>query len=626
MSDTDKPGDVNTGSTFARGISDELGSVRVGPATPITRTVIEQAGPGRADLIDGDRLVWEAEAFPSFARSDDYRLARQIMGTPEREPWARNGSTPDAVLAEVRCGHSNGKGGRCGLRLTPIQVKGKIFYLSTRCTEREPRHRSQTTGIIEDVVIRMATDEYQSATMESAIRSVRTRTASMQLKVETLQRELASATDRCNAASDKVLAAEHAEDAAEANHWKEQVVRYRQQRAIARQAIDEAQLILMDAQTPRQLEQRLAIVNSIATRLPELLQHATGNKARLRELLGVLVRDVSVLHVAQHILLVEATFPNGSSTRQLVLTRRLVSSQPERAAALAGVKNGRAPEILARELTAGQNRGSESKIISEKSVFTLALLGQYFESIQPRTTSGETLGAIAERVRSDLDTVRRSVFSGVLGPACVQPDGALLISPTERELESGFPEYARRRSEERAGWQSGDAVSRPVLEKYFGIPAGATEYRQRADPSLRTVDLTGRSYYRLSGFGFPLDSERPDIARDMGRSTYASTDIAAAVLAAGYSEAETGNFYPKADLIGILRRKGCRAGYSAVRDARISGTLLSIPCRIGSIIGRGGRRLSYLVWCPKSVTDDPIEENVRGWLRGKCSPSTPARR
>lgn len=625
MSASERPNGLPIGITndtggpqaIPAGLTTNLEGIRVGPATPITANLLHRIRPTRATVVDSDRLVWESEAFPSFARSDDFYMAQQIISTPERTAWPRQPGKPDALLPEVRCGDSNGKGGRCGRRLTPVRAKDQLLYSSPRCAQRAPRHRAGVSSLIEDVVVQIVKEAYAEEALESAIRSVRTRTLALQTRVESLRQEFSSIAERCNAASDKILMAEHAGDVAEADHWKEQAIRYRSQREVTRHALDETQHMLLDAQTPKRLTNRLEIVRSVATRLPELLNHAKMNRPRLREMLAILVRDVCVRHVAPYLTVVEVTFPNGGATQRLVVTRLLVNSQPERAIARARLSSGVAPDIIAQELTAGQGRGRESTLVSTKHVFTLALLSRYFEQVQPRK-GGVPVEEIAQRVGEDLDTIRRVVLRGALGPAHVSDDGSIAIAPTEEELEIEFPPYALARTEERSGWQRGDAVPPYLLKRHFQFREGQIDHRKKADPSASTTDLAGRSYFRLSAFGISPDSPRPALKRFVGKCEYDPVQITAAVVAAGYDASEGDNFYPKASLIEALRRAGSRTGFSALRKADIKGTVPHISCNIRPTAGRA-KALKVLVWCPKIVRDEPTDENIRTWLRGNWS-------
>lgn len=611
---------------FPAGVTRGLSSVSTGPVTPITPAVVNRVHPTRAATIDPERMVWEPEAFPAFARSDDYQMARQILGSAARR-W-RDPKQPapprDPLLKEVRCGEpAESHDGRCAVRLTPCWINGAWVYSSPSCWQRKPGHRNTVPArFLEAAVVRMTAAAYKSHRLEAAVRSVRARTEAMHAHVLQLTEAWTTATDLCNAASDRVLEAELASDSDARDHWNEQTIRHRVERQAARERLDAAQQELTEAQTPRELERRLGTLRTIGGRIPELLTTAASDRTRLRELLGILVRDVSVRAVGVYLALVEVTFPNGSSARELITVQRIISSQPERAIALARTRAGVAPETIAEELNAGQTRREGRVILTPKLTRTLALVGKYFETETPRTTAGATADAIAQRVGSDFEAVWFALIAGTLGPATVDEAGIVRVAPTEQELEEAFPAYALRQTELRADWAPGEAVLRPVLEKHFGITEMAAAWRRRVDPTSSATDLTGRNYYRLSAFGFTPGEAQDVLSRYIDRPRIDPAAIADAVVAAGYQRESARDFQPARTIFETVRGAGIAVGPSALRKARQSGTLLQIPCRIPLATGHG-KPVTVLVWCPRAVCEHPTKEGIRAWLKGELTPPSP---
>jgi hypothetical protein len=263
----------------------------------------------------------------------------------------------------------------------------------------------------------------------------------------------------------------------------------------------------------------------LATDLPKLVSRVREHPRFARRLVRECLRAVHVSTPGKYIYRVELEFPTGQRVARWLMTAPVPSTQATRVyCSLCLSENNRA-EHVATEI-ASHVGGQFAERWSARRVRGAALMHELFETGEPRNGTHEGVTALAARIGESSRVVLGAAIRGELGPArrtaTSESDQELALAPSEHELHSAFPEYARRSTASARNWPLRDTVRLADAARLSWQSSAAICERARSLGGRSGIarDLAGRSYVRFSLVRVPEISDaatatlavRPDLA------------------------------------------------------------------------------------------------------------------
>ena len=588
--------------------------------TPLGR---RDRDPHRHGVADPRALVWKMDAFPSFAPSSSYELMRRLLSQGTRRGARRARAPLDPKLPAMRCGWLDASHHRCGITVRARRRAGTTYeYRSTHCLESLEPHAARFAPVVEGPILSAIATAYRAVPLEE-----------LGHLVEGLEREkirqLTGLQDKLADVEQRIRLMVHA-NLETRDRLREALLLTMEhdlsEREALRAALMEAREAQMSTGDPVLRRRVLNALRSLAGRVEHLFVLAAPVPGATRRLVRLLTTTIALRRIAPKLALAEITFPHGVTTELLILTGPVWTTQPQRLWAYTQRRCGRERTAIARELAAGRLKIVGSREFTPDEVDSVALLHKYFEEVPTIDAGqGETIRALAHHTGAGERELWHRVMQGVLGPARVDGDGALVVAPDESCLEKAFPDYARQQTARRAGWACEDtraAEQQPVLST---SQTRVIERLIRQRTPIVAYDLVGRRYLNwptvaqeMERAGVPVTQSSRQEAQDRA--------FANAVLAAGFPATWIPHFHSARDLVEHFRKQTPTLRGPLMQRSATDRRLLIIPCRAPRL-SRHGRATHQLIYCPPEVFSSVDVSVVRSWMRGEYPiPESPGTR
>jgi hypothetical protein len=578
--------------------------------TPLGR---RDRDPHRQGVADPRALVWKMDAFPSFAPSSSYELMRRLLSQGSRRGARRARAPLDPKLPAMRCGWMDASHHRCGITVRARRRAGTTYeYRSTHCIESLEPHAARFSPVVEGPILSAIATAYRAVPLEE-----------LGHLVEGLEREkmrqLAGLQDRLADVEQRIRRMVHA-NLETRDRLREALVLTMEhdlsERDALRAALMEARETQRSTGDPVLRRRVLNALRSLAGRVQQLFALAAPVPGATRRLVRLLTTTIALRRIAPKLTLAEITFPHGVTTELLILTGPVWTTQPQRLWAYTQRQRGRERKAIARELAAGRLKSIGSREFTPDEVDSVALLHKYFEEVPALVSGpGETISALAHRTGAEERELWHRVMQGVLGPARLDADGALVVAPGEACLEQVFMEYARQQTARRAGWAYDDTRAFEQQPLLSTKQASVLKQMLRRQAAAATYDLVGRRYvnwqrvtHEMERAGMPLTQSSRQEAQNRA--------FADAVLAAGFPAAWIPCFHSARDLVEHFRKQTQTLRGAMMLRSASERRLLVIPCRAPRL-SQHGRSTHQLIYCPPEVFSSVDASVVRSWMRGE---------
>ena len=578
--------------------------------TPLGR---RDRDPHRQGVADPRALVWKMDAFPSFAPSSSYELMRRLLSQGSRRGARRARAPLDPKLPAMRCGWMDASYHRCGITVRARRRAGTTYeYRSTHCIESLEPHAARFSPVVEGPILSAIATAYRAVPLEE-----------LGHLVEGLEREkmrqLAGLQDRLADVEQRIRRMVHA-NLETRDRLREALVLTMEhdlsERDALRAALMEARETQRSTGDPVLRRRVLNALRSLAGRVAQLFVLAAPVPGATRRLVRLLTTTIALRRIAPKLALAEITFPHGVTTELLILTGPVWTTQPQRLWAYTQRQRGRERKAIARELAAGRLKSIGSREFSPDEVDSVALLHKYFEEV-PAIVSGqgETISALAHRTGAEERELWHRVMQGVLGPARLDADGALVVAPGEACLEQVFMEYARQQTARRAGWAYDDTRAFEQQPLLSTKQASVLKQMLRRQAAAATYDLVGRRYLNWQRVTHEMDRAGVPLTQS-SRQEAQNRAFADAVLVAGFPAAWIPCFHSARDLVEHFRKQTQTLRGAMMLRSASERRLLVIPCRAPRL-SQHGRSTHQLIYCPPEVFSSVDASVVKSWMRGE---------
>lgn len=555
----------------------------------------------------GTTQVRVEEAFPSFASPSDQARVLQILSNPSHR-WkvGRGGKSTGNhhALPYACCGYEIEPGVKCGHKIRamyPASRDGGYHYRSLGCEGSRVPHTTQVNSVLDDVVLDTLVDVLRPTGLQDALRRVRLRAHGLRAQRNTLEERIRKLEEKISAAADLLLAAQAKKKHQQVALWAEKLERSQMELTSARADLftvqrDEAEIL---AAAESDLDQ----IVQLGVDLPTLFRRAREVEGALQRIVAELVERIYVRRLGESVYELEIAFPAGGRVQRVFFTGTFRSVQPARLWAYSRLREGASPAEVAGELTRMGPPAKTASRWTEPRVRGAALLHEYFETVHPRDSTHWSVAEIAQQVSTAPEDVTTHAFRGRLGPGRMR-EGELMFSPTERELHTWFPEYARRQTLQRVGWREDDTVRVAVLATELQLPA-----RTVSERVAYIRDAAGRRYTRRSALpaSWPVAPDGFDGARWVS--------LESAVVALGRPELKATDFRPMQEVFDDLRTH-FGISWTALGKARKARHLTEVRA-VGLTRDGRMRRLQFL-HVPPALANRWDAASVHAWLNGEA--------
>lgn len=467
--------------------------------------------------------VTAPKAFRGLISEDEGRSVDAVIASGVRA--SRPAGERQHTIPELRCMHRDAAGEVCGSKLYPSHDEGEHSgYVSDVCSVKG--HVGSVPAQLDAVVLQMLTESLPPAVLSQHLDHKRLQAASRSGERVRLERRRAELTAKHTSAGESEMEAKVRNDAEDYEFYRQKRIAYT---ADLRQIEREITLLGDDEDALRRATaDDVAQVTALGRDIPALVGRLGDHPGLARRLLRECVTAVHVTSPGKYAFRVALEFPTGVRVERWLFMQPVPSTQPTRVFAYASMRAGRNAQEIGDEI-ANLLGGEFARRWTPRRVMGAALMHEHVEPIQPRRGDHLAVTALAARLREPKDDVLRQALRGNLGPARpneTTADGkthdVLLLAPTERELHSAFPEYARRSVAHERGWPIKDTKRLADAARETWQPDAAIMERTKArDGSVPIAhDLAKRAYVRLSLVRVPgidaaaseIFSQRPELS------------------------------------------------------------------------------------------------------------------
>ncbi len=452
----------------------------------------------RPEERDQVRIVAH-NAFRGVISAADAKRVAKVVGSrikKKRDPQrVRLHSIPRLV-----CAHEMADGNSCGSRLYPSQSDGVHHaYISSECSLKG--HTGAIGSYIDGFALDTLAEVLSPAVLASHLDTERLKAGARARDRARLQRELIQSRALADEAAALELEARRLGEHDDFEHYREQ---RRINSATVRSKETALAVLGEDDEALRNVTAtEVARITALGTDLPRLISHVKRHPQLARRLFRECVRAVHVSTPGKYVIRLELEFATGLRAARWIMTSPVPTTQPMRVYAHWQLGLKRAAAEIASEIAA-HCAPEHGRFWSARRVHGAAIMHEHFETLRPRNARHFPLEVIAERVHEDSERVFHFALRGDFGSARVMKgeDGvaSLCVAPTENELHSAFPEYARRAVSAERHWPLNDTCRLADAARRTWQPVVSVLDRVRKECGRGSVvrDLAGRSYVRLS--------------------------------------------------------------------------------------------------------------------------------
>ena len=578
--------------------------------------------PGYRDVEQRFEVRVE-RAFPGLLAPEMEPRIREVLANPERSrAWKTGARRPQPqfnALRYARCAYEVEPGVPCGRVVRPLSEHKttRFHYVGMGCESMRVPHRTYIPSALDHHLVTVVLDVFRPERLhqlkdrihaeKQAYGEVRT---AAEGRLTRLQKEAQAATDEI---LEIRIQTEEIKDEGEKKKKRALLDRWKAtleecEGKIARLEAELEGYRRREADFQSASEEDLRKIVQLASDLPALLERARTVPGALSRILYDIVHLVRVRRLGQGVYEMQIQFPDGATVRRVFWHGKINFPQPVRVLAFERLRAGVNPDELAEEMKSAFVYGRERAVWSAQRVQGAAAYHQYFDDTRVREGEHVSIESLAKLVKGSEEIVRAVALEGRLGPARWAAD-QLVFCPTEPELHSTCPEFARVSVAELHGLDPADLIPAATLRsKVTGRDGGKEITRRRLD---RWMDAAGRCYVlRSAAERMGLTTEPDPSAGERLRA-----HLAAVVSAQAQPGLSPECFHRIGDLLTTWKYRFPFVSRKRIEDAMERGWVHGV--RVPRLLRNGGASTKYdwvFVYVPEAVlhTDDPAV--VRRWL------------
>jgi hypothetical protein len=444
-----------------------------------------------------DMYIVVPNAFRGLLSEEDARRLQQLTraATSVRKSINRR----EHVIPLMYCGHVYADESVCGARLFPshshVTSRG---YLSDVCPIAG--HISTVHGFVDDIVLDTVAEVLSRDALALQMDRERLEADSRNDERRDVEAQAARTRERRDGAAKLALEAHLSGQHDRCEVYNNMMANFSAELKKLEQSLRK---LSADGDTVRALTRAdIDDILSLGTNLPALIarvrRHPALGRRLLREL-GVTVYQHSPGKYAHHL---EVRFPSGARAERWAFALPVPSTQATRVFCFVQLQHAVTPSDIVSSLRELLPQ-ARLKGWGERRVLGASLMHEHNEPESSRPGTHRSLRQLAKEVGVSQSCVLKQALAGTLGPA-QRGNGpgadSLLLAPTENELHTAFPEYARRWAAEKRAWPLDDTIRLADAARLTWQPAAAlVERANTRDGRCGTVtDKSRRSYVRLS--------------------------------------------------------------------------------------------------------------------------------
>lgn len=427
----------------------------------------------------GDELppVIVEDAWPGLLRPEERGEVLDMIRDAGRSYRADGFRGPrNDVLPRVVCSHLRRDGTPCGKRYYPTYQRNTPFRYAGH-PRAHVGHTKRLPKQVEEAVLAAIREAFDPASVEQAIATLRRGGTDTGPRRAELRTAIEQITERIKI---NVRNAEDAEIAKREQDRKEFLARVTELTADrARKTAELAKLDRDDSRYRTLAAEDYERMRALARDIPALLDEARAveeaEEARweergkfeisrtglVRRIVGRLVREVRVKHLARGAYHIDVVFRDGAVVSRSCFVIAVHCVQPELAWIAYRHGDGTSMEEIVAELNAvpGRLGGPERLHLWTVSRMRMAIVGLAYGELSAVAPKGKyrTVAALAGITGTSEEVILGLGLGGRIGPARVE-GGLLCFRPSMADLDRWLPGYARARVARRKGWVLDDVA------------------------------------------------------------------------------------------------------------------------------------------------------------------------